>query len=98
MFRDPQKIRNAGYVLLALSLGCLFCAACALASVEDGALPGELLLCMLLSAAAFVLTLLWMRRWIRCPRCGACLDLRPVDISVCPYCDSSTDPDHDRKV
>ncbi len=98
MFRDPQKIRSAGYISLALSLGGFCCCAYALATVEEGTLPRELLLCLLLSATAFVMALLWMRRWIRCPRCGACLDLRPVDISVCPYCGSSTDPDHDRKV
>ena len=39
-------------------------------------------------------SIIWMIRKVRCPHCGQLLHLKLYDISVCPYCGKSTDPNN----
>ena len=86
---SPKKARLIGYGLFLCSIPFL------LVSVICAEIAGGLLsmVFLILAAVMFAVSTVWMLRKVRCPHCGELLHLKLYDISRCPYCGKSTDPD-----
>lgn len=86
---DPRVNRLIGYVIFFSSMP-FFGAAVVLTEVAGGILS---MLLLLIGAALFAASVIWMIRKVRCPHCGALLHLKLYSIRRCPYCGRDTDPD-----
>ncbi|MBQ3842966.1 MAG: hypothetical protein II820_09775 [Ruminiclostridium sp.] len=86
---NPRIARTIGYFILFAS--CIVMGAgAACIDVMGGVLT---MIMLVVGAVLFAFSVIWMIRKVRCPHCGNLLHLKLYDISVCPYCGKSTDPD-----
>ena len=85
---NPRTARIVGYVLLFFSFP-FFGAMAACMDIAGGLLS---MLFLIIGAGLFAVSVIWMVRKVRCPHCDQLLHLKLYDISVCPYCGRSTDP------
>ena len=86
---DPRKARVIGYIILFASFP-FFGTGAVMLEIWGGVLS---MLLFLVGAVLVTVSVIWMIRKVRCPHCGALLHLKLYDISRCPYCNKSTDPD-----